>query len=129
MVANKTSLSAGELLRAVLIEDAEVSQRVNSIFPVVKDTAELPYIVYRRIRLEQQPVKPRGGADTIGVEILCYTAKYTEGVELAEAVRSALDNRCAESSDLNMRSCYLLESEEDWENDAYIQTLVFNVKI
>lgn len=129
MAVSKTSLSAGEIIRAMLIEDNEVAGRVTKIFPVVEDKAELPYIVYRRTQLEQVPTKAGRGADTVGIEILCYTKGYTEGVELAEAVRGALDGAQGESDGLVMRSCYLADSEEAWQDDAYVQQLVFNVKI
>lgn len=129
MAVSKSSLSAGEIIRAMLIKDSEVMARVNKVFPVVEDKADLPYIVYRRTQLEQDPTKAGRGADTVGIEILCYTAGYTEGVELAEAVRSALDNRQGETDGLVMRSCYLTDSEEAWQDDAYVQQLVFNVKI
>ena len=129
MAVSKTSLSAGEIIRTMLIEDSEVAGRVTKIFPVVEDKAELPYIVYRRTQLEQVPTKAGRGADTVGIEILCYTKGYTEGVELAEAVRGALDGAQGESDGLVMRSCYLADSEEAWQDDAYVQQLVFNVKI
>lgn len=129
MAVSKSSLSAGEIIRAMLIEDSEVMARANKVFPVVEDNAELPYIVYRRTQLEQDPTKRGRGADTVGIEILCYTKGYTEGVELAEAVRGALDGAQGESDGLVMRSCYLADSEEAWQDDAYVQQLVFNVKI
>ena len=129
MAVNRTSLSAGEIIRAMLIEDSEVAGRVTKIFPVVEDKAELPYIVYRRTQLEQVPTKAGRGADTVGIEIPCYTKGYTEGVELAEAVRGALDGAQGESDGLVMRSCYLSDSEEAWQDDAYVQQLVFNAKI
>lgn len=132
MAVSKSSLSAGEIIRAILIEDSEVMARAKKVFPVVEDSAELPYIVYRRTQLVQTPVKGQRGADTVGIEILCYTAGYTEGVELAEAVRDALDGaQGAQGAQdgLVMRSCYLEDSEEAWQDDAYVQQLVFNVKI
>ena len=129
MAVGKTSLSAGEIIRSILMSDSEVSARVKKIFPVVEDSAELPYIVYRRAQLEQEPVKGRRGADTVGIEVLCYTQHYTEGVELAEAVRGALDGAQGEIDGLVMRSCYLSDSEEAWQDDAYVQQLMFNVKI
>lgn len=129
MAVSRTSLSAGEIIRSILISDSEVSARIKKVFPVVEDSAELPYIVYRRAQLEQEPVKGRRGADTVGIEVLCYTQHYTEGVELAEAVRGALDGAQGEIDGLVMRSCYLSDSEEAWQDDAYVQQLMFNVKI
>ena len=129
MGVSKSSLSAGEIIRDILVNNAEVAARAKKVFPVVEDSAELPYIVYRRTQLEQEPAKGRRGADTVGIEILCYTQHYTEGVELAEAVRDALDGAQGEKDGLVTRSCYLADSEEAWQDDAYVQQLVFNVKI
>ena len=129
MAVSKSSLSAGEIIRAVLTSDPEVTARAKKVYPVVEGTAELPYVVYRRTQLEQGQVKGRRGNDNVTIEVLCYTKGYTEGVELAEAVRDALDNKTAESDGLVMRSCYLTDSEEAWQDDAYLQVLVFNVKM
>lgn len=130
MAANKTSLSAGSIIRDMLLKDAEVKKRTNKVFPVATDTAILPYILYRRASLEQNPTKAGYlGADTVAIEVVCYTEKYADGVELAEAVRAALDGKQGEKDGLAMRSCILTDSEEGYDSDAYAQQLVFNVKI
>jgi hypothetical protein len=129
MAVSKSSLSAGEIICAILVNDAEVMARAKKVYPVVEDTAELPYLVYRRTSLKQDLVKGRRGADTVSIEVLCYTEHYTEGAELAEAVRDALDGRQYDGDDLAMRSCYLEDSEEAWQDDAYVQQLVFTIKI
>ena len=128
MAVPKTSLSAGAVIRAVLLEDAEVAARTNKVFPVATDCAELPYILYRRTSLSPNPQKSgQPGADEIQIEVICFTERYGEGVELAEAVRAALDQITAEHDGL--RSCYLLDSEEAYQDDAFVQQLVFSVKI
>ena len=130
MAASKTSLSAGTVIRAALLDDKDVMARVNKIFPVVADSAELPYISYRRAGFEQNPQKAGApGADSIQLEVLCFTARYTEGVELAEAVRAALDHATITQGDLRLRSCTLTDSEEAYQDDAYVQQLVFTVNI
>lgn len=130
MAASKTSLSAGEVIRAALLGDKDVMARVNKIFPVVADSAELPYISYRRAGFEQNPQKAGApGADSIEFEVLCFTARYTEGVELAEAVRAALDHATITQGDLRLRSCTLTDSEEAYQDDAFVQQLVFTVNI
>ena len=130
MAATKTSLSAGVVIRAVLMADADVAARVNKIFPVVVDNAELPYILYRRAKLSANPQKQgQPGSDSVEMEVQCYTEKYAEGVELAEAVRAALDYNAAEHEGQRLRSCYLIDSEEIFMDDAFVQHLVFNIKI
>lgn len=130
MAQRKTSLSAGAVIRSILLSDEEVKKRANKVFPIVIDQAQLPYILYRRAALQHNPTKAgMPGADTVTMEVVCYTAQYAEGVELAEAVRSALDYRQVESGGVTMRSCTLADSEEGFEDDAFVQQLVFQVKI
>lgn len=133
MAVSKTSLHAGDLIREILLDSADVTARTNKIFPVAVDNAVLPYILYRRVALEQNPNKAgQAGADSVSIEVICFTADYDDGVELAEAVRDALDNKRDIQDDdetLVMRSCTLVDSEEAWQDDAYVQQLVFNVKI
>lgn len=130
MAVPKTSLSAGAVIRAILLGNAEVAARTNKVFPVVTDSAELPYITYRRASLESNPQKSgQPGADMIQMEILCFTARYSEGIELAEAVRGALDYTRADHDGMLVRSCWLAESEEAYQDDAYVQQLVFNIKM
>lgn len=107
-----------------------MKKRTNKIFPIVIDKAQLPYILYRRAALEHNPTKAGlPGADTVTMEVVCYTAQYAEGVELAESVRAALDYSQGESAGVRMRSCMLTDSEEGYEDDAFMQQLVFQVKI
>lgn len=130
MAQNKTSLSAGAMIRNILLSNEEVKKRTNKIFPIVIDKAQLPYILYRRAALQHTPSKAgMPGADTVTIEVVCYTAQYAEGVELAECVRAALDYSQGATSDMRLRSCMLTDSEEGYEDDAFLQQLIFQVKI
>ena len=130
MAVPKTSLSAGAIIRAVLLEDPEVAARTNKVFPVAVDKAELPYILYRRASLSPNPQKSgQPGADEIQMEVICFASFYGDSVEMAEAVRAALDMVTAEPKGQRMRSCYLADAEDIYQNDAYIQQLIFNIKI
>ena len=136
MAANyaKTCLGAGETIRAVLTEDDGVGSRVRGIYPIAADNTELPYITFRRTGHEQRPgykqtpVKGRPGSDTVHIEVVCRAATYLESVDIAEAVRAALDGVQAEHGGLPIRSCTMVDSSEDREADAYIQLLVFECK-
>ena len=130
MALKKTSLSAGSIIRDILLSNEEVKRRTNKVFPIVIDNAQLPYILYRRAALAHNPTKQgMPGADTVTMEVVCYTAKYAEGVELAEAVRQALDYASGEHDGVKMRSCALADSEEGYEDDAFVQQLVYQVRI
>lgn len=125
-MAKETSLSAGAIIRDILLNDESVRNITDKVFPIVIDEAKLPYILYRRSALRHDPTKAGyPGADTVELEVVCYTARYAESIELAEAVRNALDYARTDK----MRSCVLSGSEEGFEDDAFAQRLVFSIKI
>lgn len=126
----KTALSAGVIIRDILSKDAEVGRLAKKVFPVVTDSAQLPYIAYRRSRLEHNPAKAQlPGADTVLIEINCYADTYEASIALAESVRAALDYAKGEKDGLFMRSCTLSDGEEFYDDDAFVQSLTFRVQI
>lgn len=134
---NITSLSVGLLIQDLLSSDETVSGMVTRIFPVIAEiNAKLPYVCFGRTGTDRELVKgPGSGADMVTVECRCYAATYAQSIELAEAVRACLDHVQAtyQSPDANgtlvARSIDLIGSEEAWEDDAFGQSLVFNVRI
>ncbi len=126
----KTSLSAGAIIRNILVNDESVMAIANKVFPVVVDNATLPYVAYRRSRLEHNPSKAGSpGADAVHIDVNCYASTYQESIELAEAVRSALDYANGETEDICMRGCRLSDASETYEDDAFVQSLIFEVRI
>ncbi len=113
------------------MENEDVRAITERVFPVVTDTAKLPYIFYRVSSFEHDATKDREGADIIGVEVVCCTETYAECVNLAEAVRGALDYQAYESSDgtLRLRSCNLSGYDQTWEDDAHVGTLNFTLRV
>ena len=122
-----TSFSVGKIIRSMMVADASIKAKATKVFPVVTDKANLPYIAYRRAGIESKPFKG-GKADTVTVEVLVFTADYESGVELAEDVRRVLDCQQGEIDGLTMRSCTLADGEEAYQDDAYVQKLVFTIK-
>lgn len=128
MGKNKTSLSAGLILREILLADTEVSKITKKIFPVATDEAILPFVLYRRVGLATIP-NAVGMADTIDMEVICYAANYAESVELAEAVRHALDLATHTSGELRLRSCVISDADEGYADDAFAERMIFKIKI
>lgn len=149
---NKTCISAGEVIREMLVNDETLLSKVTKIYPVIADNAKLPYIVYRRSAMSQDPVKRGVGADTIVMQIMCCAKDYDESVALAEYVRAALDGKQSihycesfgvsfgkdfgnefggndKENVLVVRSIVLTDCQETWQDDAYIQNLIFTIKM
>lgn len=125
-----TSLSTGIIIHQLLTQSPEVQRITRRIFPIVIDDAQLPYVVYRRAALETQPTKSLQSADTITLEVACYAATYGASVDLAEAVRAALDHQQTTSPEgLRLRACILDDAEELWDSEAFGQLLTFRAKV
>lgn len=126
-----TSLSVGLVLYDLLNSSAELTAKVNKIYPVVSpDEANLPYVVYRVVSSDCRPNKTLVSSDDVNVEVTVWASSYTESVEIAEIVRKELDYKHGESSGLHVRSMYFIgQGAEDYQDDAYYKILNFNVKL
>lgn len=114
----------------MLLDSPAVAAVTDRIYPVVSDDQLLPYIVYRRVSLEQLPVKGHApGSDATVVEVICFSQTYAGSVMLAEDVRQALEGRSWKGEGITLRSCFLSDSEEFYEGDAWAQRLLFQIKI
>lgn len=129
MDAPKTSLSAGDLVRSVLLEDEAVTAITRKIFPLATDTAVLPYVLYRRTALDAVPTKAGESSDTVRLEIVCYAADYDQSLRLAEAVRGALDYYNLHDESMAISGMRLVDSSEEWASDAYAQILEFELNV
>jgi len=124
----QTSLSAGLIIRDALAA-SDVADLATKIYPVVAYDATLPYVTYRCVSAEQAATKAAIGSDTVRVCVACYAATYAGCVEMAERVRAALDYARHEAGGLLMRSCLLADTNDSWEDDAFVKELIFIVKI
>lgn len=123
-----TNLSAGLLIREILLNSDEVKAITSEVFPVVTYDATLPYVSYRRTSLSAV-ANSGNNADTVVVEVNAWGERYEDAVALAEAIRSALDGYRGAGHGLVIRHCYLTDSEEGWEADAFRILMLFTIKI
>lgn len=126
----KTSLQAGKVVRALLLGNDAFKAITKKVYPVSTDEARLPYVVYRRAKMNYKPVKVYAGAESVEVEVVCYAATYNESIELAEAVRGALEvGTPTDAGGMLLRGSTLVDGDESWEADAYAQRLVFEMRM
>lgn len=126
----KTSISIGEAINDLLASDKTLTSTVTRIFPVVTDVAELPYVAYRRVKTDQVSVKGyRTGNEMVTVQVNSYAASYERSISVAEMVRQILDGVQYDKNGVSIRSSVMVNSEESWENDAFVQKLTFEMKV
>lgn len=132
MINSKTILSSSIAIAEALKDSAAVVAITgpDNIIPVRGFNVESPYVVFRRSGLVETAVKGTRGADTVTIELLCVCPEHEQSLELAEAVRDALDGTEITTDDgYTIRSCRLTAAQEYAEDDNFIQQLIFTVKI
>ena len=121
------SLKVGKEIYSHLKENKSLTDIVgNKIYPIIveKDT-NYPFIVYKRSNVIPDYTKDYHFKDYVIVDIICVSNHYVESVEIASLVRQSLEDK--RIGDIN--SIRLESADEDFIDDAYIQTLTFNLTI
>lgn len=125
-----TVLSGGRALRRLLLDSPEVTAITKRIFPVVSSVEEKnPYMVYRRIELDRDPVKKNMSADTAFFSLWIFADTYEESLDLAEAAYSCLDGFRGEAEGVYIGRLWLEDASEDAvsEDGTMVQQLVFGI--
>ena len=121
------SLKVGKEIYSHLKENKSLTDIVgNKIYPIIveKDT-NYPFIVYKRSNVIPDYTKDYHFKDDVIVDIICVSNHYVESVEIASLVRESLEDK--KYGDIV--SIRLESADEDFVDDAYIQTLTFNLTI
>lgn len=121
------SLKVGKEIYSILSKNKSLTDIVgNKIYPIIveKDT-NYPFIVYKRSNVIPDYTKDYHFKDYVIVDIICVSNHYVESVEIASLVRESLEDK--RIGDIN--SIRLESADEDFIDDAYIQTLTFNLTI
>jgi hypothetical protein len=103
------------------------------VYPeVAQQDAALPYIVYNVTNNEPTDTKPEPSKlDTAQVEVNIYSDSYTEAIDLAVAVRAALDRVKGTYNGVNVQSIQYLNEIIDFDEPqrAYNITADYDVRI
>lgn len=130
-----TSLSAGLAVNGAL--KAALGDKVTGIYPVASpENAAMPFVVYYRTGVRDNPTKGSNGFDTCTMEISVFTADYASGVGLIEAVRAAVEGRLiiyTDDADPEARlrvDCGRVADCGEWfGQDTYRQDITIECKI
>ena len=121
------SLEVGKEIYSFFNGDARLTTLVeNKIYPIIveKETT-YPFIVYKRSNIIPDYTKDFHLKDNVIIDIICVSNDYAQGIEIAEIVRDILEDKRTK----DIQSIKLESADEDFIDDAYVQTLSFNLTI
>lgn len=113
------------LLHTIEIDDKQLT----NIYPLIAENGtSFPFIVYSRDNLIPKFCKDGCYEDEVSITVRIVSATYYGGLDLAQQVREKLTLIDYKSDDMVITS-NLDNATESYEENSYIQTLTFNLKI
>ena len=100
------------------------------VYPLVADNdAKYPFVVYRRMNLMSSTSKDGIYEDTVTMEIIVVSDKYSVGVDLATRIRKLLERQTATYDNLEINDGHIILATEEFSNNAYVQRMQFEFKV
>ena len=129
--ANGTYLKwwVGIDIRELLLADENLSELTGGdVYPLVApEGTEGMFIVYRRVKYEREYSKMGLMDDIARVEIIAVAEHYEESVALAALIDNVLTGTHKSDEGYSL-TFELHDSEETFDDNKYMQTLIFEVK-
>ena len=104
---------------------------IKNVYPLVVDkNVKFPFVVYRRTGMQAANSKDRFCySETATVEIIVASDNYNESIDVASIVLYRLEHTRGEFNDIIISEIELLDADEDFIEDTYIQKLTFKIEI
>lgn len=123
----ETAISTNKHIYQLLISDSGLTEMVgDKIYPLVaEESVNYPFIIFTKETVEGNYNKDFLLYDTVTISVAIAANKYFQTVQIAERVRSILENY----TDSYFLSIVLDNVTEEYIEDAYVQQLQFSAKI
>lgn len=121
--------SVGNDIRTILLNDEGIKAQVGSnIFPLIApESTEGDFIIYIRNQYSKSAVKMGVFEDQCEVAVVAISDNYDSAVELASKIDNALSGLHDLENGVRLH-INLANSTEVYEDNKYIETLMFNIK-
>lgn len=124
------TLEIGKYINNILANNKEIQDLNTKVYPLIADNdAKFPFIIYKRVNLSSQICKDGSFQDDVTVEIKIISDKYSVGIQLANIVRSLLQRPYMQYGDFEINDVTINYANEDFLENAFIQTMQFTLKI
>lgn len=126
------SILVSKYIRRFLVENEEVQGLidVNKIFPLIANAdTTFPFIVFQRSNLMPIYTKDILTENLITMVIIVVSNDYIQSLDLANAVRHALEGNIYRDNDIVISAMKMESITEETLEDAYIQRMVFTFNV
>lgn len=119
----------GNDIRDILLKDEGIIEQVgNNIYPCIAPlNTEGDHIIYLRNKYAKSTVKQGVYMDECEVAVVVASDNYDNAVALASKIDNSLSGQHTLENGVRLQIT-LVDSTETFDDDKYIETLVFNIK-
>ena len=119
----------GNDIRALLLKDEEiVNQVATNVYPLIAPESTYgDFIIYMRNKYNKTAVKMGVYQDECEVAVVGISDNYDSAIALASKIDNALTGGHTLENGVKIQIT-LVDSTETFEDDKYIETLVFSIK-
>lgn len=120
----------GNVIRDILLADPQIYEQVgNHIYPIVAaENTKGDFIVYLRQKYSKLVAKQGVYQDECEVAVIAISENYDDALRLADNIDAALTGTHINDEDGCRVDILLADSTETFEDNKYIETLVFSIK-
>ena len=120
----------GDTIRDILLADTDVYGQVgNHIYPIVAaENTKGDFIVYLRQKYGREYTKQGIYSDECEVAVVAISENYDNALRLASNIDAALTGTHSYGDDGCKVDIILFDSTEAFEDNKYIETLVFKIR-
>lgn len=120
----------GNVIRDILLADPQIYEQVgNHIYPIVAaENTKGDFIVYLRQKYSKLVAKQGVYQDECEVAVIAISENYDDALRLADNIDAALTGTHINDEDGCRVDILLADSTETYEDNKYIETLVFSIK-
>lgn len=133
------SILIGKVIYSRLATDEIIKQKLTSVikgkevlklYPLIaNDDTTFPYIVYRKESIQPSVMKDGFYQDSVDFTIIINDINYDTCCEIANRVRNLFEWMDFSSKNLNIRNCHLINIDENWVSNAFVQMLSFTCTV
>lgn len=119
----------GNDIRSILLKNEDIVNQVGTnIYPIIASENTIgDFIVYVRNKYSKSAVKMGVYSDECEVAVLGISDNYDSAIALASKIDNALVGLHTLDNGVKIQIT-LVDSTETYDDDKYIETLVFNIK-
>ena len=119
----------GNDIRDMLISNEDITAQVgDNIFPCIAPlNTEGDFIIYMRNKYAKSAVKQGIYMDECEVAVVGISENYDNAIALASKIDNSLSGQHTLENGVRLQIT-LIDSTETFDDDKYIETLIFNIK-